>query len=1065
MARRLRTMVVAGFLAPCMVAGIAGTALADPQQQVSNSTVSGFPTSPQPSTGSFDWAQRAKDYDAFVYDWQDRGSYTTIQTDTSALNMPAGSTTFKMPAYYGDTRVQGDAGNGNQEAVTQIASVVGATLVGVDKSDQDGKDYVDMLRTFYHPDLGVAKDTPSSSSSAPGSQSIWYTTVSNVLYYMLGDQYPDATDMTPMLRSIADQYYAMLKSVGGANADITMQDFDFATGTAVKGRNEGGEAAAGAAAILLWAHAKFGDSKYLEGAEWAMDALQRSNQNLYYEVIPILAPYIAARMNAEDGTDYDVSKYIGWLMAGSNTRRGWGTITGTWGGVDVSGLSGSKTDCGPKGCTNGNTGYAFAMNSFATPLLAATAKYDARYADTIGRWMLNVDHAARYFYADQLTADQQYWGSRFIDDPAHVIAYEGLTTSGSAGIMALGDVPDRSANWGVGKDATSLGLYGSSWVGFMGASLSATNVANVVRTDLNALDFFGTNAYPTYLYYNPNTTDAKVSVALESGSKDLYDSVSDSMLATGVSGTTTITVPAGHSVVLVEVPAGATRATQGSATTFDGTAVAWNRNTDRDLVVESAGVTASSSAEGSDPSAVADGDTSTLWTSGAGGEQSLTVDLGAAKTVSRASVVWGPEAARAFRLETSEDGVNWSVQTAASDGSGGGSQLGFPPVRARYVRLVLTEPVIEGAAAYSVRTLEVNGSSASDDLALNQPTTASSIQNTTNKVENATDGDASTRWESKTADPQWLQVDLGKTQDVGRVVIAWETAAAMDYTIDVSDDGNTWTTAATVQNTTSPVTTVTDLPAGTTARYIRMNGTSRLTKYAYSLYSLSVYAPAGSTTLNPDGSATSRPAEVLGVESAEGASGFVAGAEGASVSVASFTPDAEVTVTWTPTGTADSPASGGGSATTWTGRTGSDGTAEVTGTLPAAGTYTVRATDAFGVTALAEDSVEVGAAPEPEPSESTEPSEPSEPSESGEPTEPSESAQPSEPAESGSPTTPGTGSPSATGTATGSSSPTATEDATDLAHTGATAGSLGALALLLVTTGAGILVVRRRRIG
>lgn len=1020
MAHRLRALVMAGILTPCMVAGVDGVALADnPQEQVSNATVSGFPTSPQPvAATSFDWAQRAKDFDAFVYDWVDRGSYTTIEEDTSALNMPEGSTTFKMPAYYGDIRVHGEEGDGNQEAVTQIASVVGATLVGIDKSDQDGRDYVDMLRTFYHPDLGVAKDTPTSSPDAPGSRSMWYTTVSNVLYYMLGDQYPDSTDMTGILRSIADQYYEMLQSVGGADADLTMQDYDFATNQVVKGRNEGGEVAAGGAAILLWAYSKFDDPRYLEGAKWAMDALERSNQNLYYEVIPILAPYIAARMNAEDGTDYDVSKYIGWLIQGSNTRGGWGTITGTWGGVDVSGLSGSRSDCGPKGCTNGNEGYAFAMNSFATPLLAATAKYDARYADTIGRWMLNVDHAARYFYADQLTADQQYWGDRFIADDARVIAYEGLTTSGKAGIMALGDIPDRSSNWGVGKDATSLGLYGSSWVGFMGATLADTDVANVVRTDLNALDFFGSNSFPTYLYYNPNSTDATVSVNLSQGAKDLYDSVSDSMLASGVSGSTAITVPAGHSVVLVEVPSGATRSNRGSAVIFNGDPAAWNRNSDRDLAVEAAAIEASSSAEGVDAASVADGDLSTMWKSATSGEQSLVVDLGVAKPVSRASVVWGPSAASAFGVETSRDGRTWSVQKDVTDGTGGRNDVTFAPVSARYVRLAMTKPVIKEATSYSVRTLEVNGASVDDDLAFGKPATASSVQNDLNKVSNVTDGDASTRWESKTADPQWIQVDLGSEQDLGRVEIAWEAAAAKNFTIEVSDDGSSWNTVATLENTTAPVTTVAELPAGTSGRYVRVNGTSRLTQYAYSLYSLSVYPPAANVTVNPDGTAASRPAVAGPVEAAQGASALIAGAQGAFLPVSSFTPCSEVTVIWLP---ADS---GSGEAAAWTERASAAGVATVSGTLPAAGTYSLRATDAYGVTAVPEMSVEILKTPDPDPTTPVDPTDPNGP---------------------GTPT-PGDIASSSDG----------------LAHTGAAADVMGGAALLFVAIGAVALGLRRR---
>ena len=136
-------------------------------------------------------------------------------------------------------------------------------------------------------------------------------------------------------------------------------------------RNEGGDGAAGTAAIELWAYAKFGDAKYLQAAKWSMDYLERSNSSLFYEILPQMAPYLAARMNAQFGTDYNVEDFD-WILGGSAVRPGWGTIVQRWGSYDTYGLIGSQTDGG---------GYAFAMNTFSAPLFAATAKYDPRFAD------------------------------------------------------------------------------------------------------------------------------------------------------------------------------------------------------------------------------------------------------------------------------------------------------------------------------------------------------------------------------------------------------------------------------------------------------------------------------------------------------------------------------------------------------------------------------------------------------------------------------------------------------------------------------------------------------------
>ncbi len=788
--------------------------------------VDDFPSSPEP-WGDLGWHQRALDYDAYVYDWVDRGVYTTIREDPHALNMPEGSTTYSMPAYYGDTRTV--SGVGHQEAVTLIASVVGATLVGIDKSGQDGHDYVDMLRTFYHPDLGVAKNTPASDAKAPGGTSIWYATTANVLYSMLAAQYPDATDMTVMQRSIADRYYEMVVALGGENADLTMQDFDFATMKKVTGRNEGGDAAAGTAAILLWAHDAFGDEKYLDGAIWAMDYLERS-KNLYYEMLPMLAPYVAARLNAEAGTDYDVSKTFAMLRAGSDVRKGWGTIEGTWGGYDVSGLSGSRTDL---------QGYAFAMNSFATPWLAATARYDTRYADAVGRWMLQVYNASRFFYADQMPVDAQQHGGRFVDDPAHVIAYEGLRHQGPAGLIATADTYDRAGSWGINPETTQLGMYGSSWVGFLGGTVSATNVERVLRTDLDALDLYAPSPYPTALFHNPLDEDAQVDVVLESdGPRDLYDSVTGSVVVRAAEGTAHVTVPADSSLVLVEAPVDADVGVAGARTTLDGVPVRYDTDPQRDVALTGS----ASGAEGSDPASAVDGDPTTAWTTDGSVDRVLDVDLGSVRVVSELTLDWTHRPGAGVRVETSPDGSTWSTAVDA-DGTHASGTFAVVPRDARHVRVTVAA---SDAVEQSLAALEVR----SRDLARGAPASASSTANDVNVVAHLTDDSRWTRWESVSRDPQWVQVDLGSVQPLGSVVLRWEAAAGKAFDIEVSDDGSSWRTVAREDDGPGGTQTLV-LDEGTEGRYVRVAATQRLTKWAYSLHALEVYGPEAQTAREP----------------------------------------------------------------------------------------------------------------------------------------------------------------------------------------------------------------------
>jgi beta-glucosidase len=132
------------------------------------------------------------------------------------------------------------------------------------------------------------------------------------------------------------------------------------------------------------------------------------------------------------------------------------------------------------------------------------------------------------------------------------------------------------------------------------------------------------------------------------------------------------------------------------------------------------------------------------------------------------------------------------------------------------------------------------------DLALDQPTTASSTQDVADyPASAATDGDPGSRWSSASSDPQWLKVDLGSAQQICRVGIDWEAAYAKSYKVQVSDNDSTWTT---VYSTTTGTGGDKTFAVSTTARYIRMYGTKRATQFGYSIFELDVY---GLTTTAP----------------------------------------------------------------------------------------------------------------------------------------------------------------------------------------------------------------------
>jgi hypothetical protein len=317
------------------------------------------------------------------------------------------------------------------------------------------------------------------------------------------------------------------------------------------------DAAAGHAYVLLCAYEKFGDPRYLSGAKSAMDAFESQKESRFYEVLMPFGALVAARLNAEHGTHYDVEKVLNWTFEGCKApdgRTGWGVIAERWGDQDVYGLQGSITDGG---------GYAFLMNSFdlAWPLVPLV-RYDSHYANAVGKWMLNVSNAARLFYPYEID-DHHQWLPEKKEITKNVIAYEGLRKVDFTykkeilqGIspVALGDGPQ----WTKGQPETSMySLYSSAQVGIFGAIVRKTNVDRILQLNCNATDFYQKYSFPTYLYYNPHDTTKTVCYYnLEKSKVDLYDGLRHEYLAREISDEGCFQIPAQSSRLVVVLPSG-----------------------------------------------------------------------------------------------------------------------------------------------------------------------------------------------------------------------------------------------------------------------------------------------------------------------------------------------------------------------------------------------------------------------------------------------------------------------------------------------------------------------------
>ncbi|EOD66009.1 glycoside hydrolase family 3 C-terminal domain-containing protein [Amycolatopsis vancoresmycina] len=274
------------------------------------------------------------------------------------------------------------------------------------------------------------------------------------------------------------------------------------------------------------------------------------------------------------------------------------------------------------------------------------------------------------------------------------------------------------------------------------------------------------------------------------------------------------------------------------------------------LLSQGHAVTASSTESAAFPaSAAVDGDPGTRWSSQASDPQTLQVDLGAAHTLNQVVLQWEAAYARAFTIQASADGSQWSTVYSTTTGTGGTQTL---PVSGsgRYVRLTTTARATQwGVSLWEFQVFGDGSAQAcgSANAALRQPATASSVQSDAFPASAAFDGDLGTRWSSLAADPQSIQVDLGSARPVCGVDLTWETAYASAYRIELSADGSTWTTAATVAGTGG-----TEHPAVSgTARYVRLTATARATQWGVSLWEFAVHtsdsAPPTTTPTNPGG--------------------------------------------------------------------------------------------------------------------------------------------------------------------------------------------------------------------
>ncbi|MDD7793351.1 discoidin domain-containing protein [Clostridium sp. 'White wine YQ'] len=266
-----------------------------------------------------------------------------------------------------------------------------------------------------------------------------------------------------------------------------------------------------------------------------------------------------------------------------------------------------------------------------------------------------------------------------------------------------------------------------------------------------------------------------------------------------------------------------------------------------------------------------DGDINTAW--GAAwnvDNQWIDIDLGAVATVDRVVLKWQSQNTYAtkYQIQVSNDETTWKTIYTQDNGTGG---TRVPDVNGnlycvedlslsgtgRYVRMYAPKCVTGyGVALYEFEAYGTGGINqppkSSVNLAKNKNVTVSSYlqpwwskDSSGNVVTpltgaQAVDGNQASYWLSDTTgDPnsQWIQVDLGQAYTIGEVDITWDAEFGRVYDLQISNDGQNWTTIYRQLHGTGEAERI---PLYATGRYVKLKGIAMGRGSGYSIHEFQV---------------------------------------------------------------------------------------------------------------------------------------------------------------------------------------------------------------------------------
>ncbi len=133
--------------------------------------------------------------------------------------------------------------------------------------------------------------------------------------------------------------------------------------------------------------------------------------------------------------------------------------------------------------------------------------------------------------------------------------------------------------------------------------------------------------------------------------------------------------------------------------------------------------------------------------------------------------------------------------------------------------------------------------------AMGRTVTASSVleNSIANTPDLAVDGNYFTSWTSENLEPQWIQIDLGKSFNISKIVLFWGTSYAKTYRIGVSNDLVNWTLLKTSTTGAGGYEELTNLTVK--GRYFKMFCDKKGTSAYFSVNEIEIYGTPVSTDL------------------------------------------------------------------------------------------------------------------------------------------------------------------------------------------------------------------------